>query len=416
MIFFHLPDEIKFHVLSFLSPEDLTYSFDLDSLHYCEKDNRYRQIQHMALLQKYNEERIIITNNHSFDIIQPLQLSPIQLQYFIRNKIVIKPKDYSFILFNIDSEPSMAQFAAYINNYLWYLKLCTNVFNFLLVLLGSKLINDTHIHKFLSPLGKFEINRFTIKYHPGSKKPKTAFPQEALPEKYTRITVRNLKLHLFNCNELLSHLNCDKKCYMCDNLTSLDLSYNNIDDTSLSEITFPVSLKCLNLSDNNITSLNRTNFKLGSAQQLEILNLSNNNIMRISYPECTELKKLNSLNLSGNQITNLEFLQSSILKHVKILNISRNMITQLHLFPINCRKINLSRNYINQEQLLKIALFPKVLQELNLSWCRISYNFKESKKFVNKVTGDSPCIKKLELYGNNVRIASPHGILNIYRN
>lgn len=91
--------------------------------------------------------------------------------------------------------------------------------------------------------------------------------------------------------------------YYASDLTELKLTQMELTDQDLSQISKMQNLMKLDLSGNNITSLDWIN---GKMQSLEELILSENQITDISG--ITNLPNLNKLNLSGNQLTDISAL------------------------------------------------------------------------------------------------------------
>jgi Leucine-rich repeat (LRR) protein len=87
-----------------------------------------------------------------------------------------------------------------------------------------------------------------------------------------------------------------------EKLTSLNLSNNNFPEQDLSVFSRFVNLKTLNLSKNNLTSID-----LSQNKNLKQLDLSYNSLTFLNLSECKELRELN---LGKNQLTSVEFLNT----------------------------------------------------------------------------------------------------------
>lgn len=167
-------------------------------------------------------------------------------------------------------------------------------------------------------------------------------------------------------------------CYLCENLKTLDLSYNNINDENLAKLYFPDLIQHLNLSNNNLHTISN-NFNINNLTNLRNLNLSNNNLIRISISINISLN-LEVLVLSGNNLNNCNFLCKPFFQNLLNLDIS-NLIN----LPTSLQRLDLSGNFLSSffnEQASNV--FPNSLVELNLSWCKIlfkaSLNVTETKR------------------------------------
>ena len=161
-------------------------------------------------------------------------------------------------------------------------------------------------------------------------------------------------------------------CYLCENLKTLDLSYNNINDENLAKLYFPDLIQHLNLSNNNLHTISN-NFNINNLANLRNLNLSNNNLIRISISINISLN-LEVLVLSGNNLNNCNFLCKPFFQNLLNLDISRNLISNLINLPTSLQRLDLSGNFLSSfsnEQASNV--FPNSLVELNLSWCKILF-------------------------------------------
>ncbi|MEJ6951026.1 leucine-rich repeat domain-containing protein [Natronospora cellulosivora (SeqCode)] len=116
------------------------------------------------------------------------------------------------------------------------------------------------------------------------------------------------------------------------NLEILDLSENQIDDQNLTNLPLASfsNLKVLNLSSNGSDRLEiHYLFENADFENLESLDLSNNNIENILVFEEVDLKNLISLDLSDNKISDLSVLKDANFIQIEYLNLSNNKITSL---------------------------------------------------------------------------------------
>ncbi|KAK6454740.1 uncharacterized protein RJT20DRAFT_60715 [Scheffersomyces xylosifermentans] len=376
-IFFRLPVELIDRTLSFVPTEELQYLFELRSLLFEPIEgisDPYLTLRHMALLNYYQGKNLILTNNVSFlSVSSPtsLNISINELCYLLGRGLIIRPKDISFILFNIRDDPS--KFLSYIQvlfqtDILNYLKTATENFNVQIVLARNRqMINQLLIKNLFTYLNglNYKINWFKIRY--------TGEGNHLEDSNYSNLTIQNLQLHLFNSQRLITHLSQHSSCLLCDNLKSLDLSFNALND--LSSIKFPPSLTNLNLSNNSLIELNNFNFNWKNLVNLESLDLSNNNLLRIVLPfrDFQAPYKLSSVDFSGNNLMDLSFLSKTpLFQNLEDINLSRNLITHLCRFPESVRNLNLTGNYlVTLLEQLNGKIFPSSLQKLDLSCCKV---------------------------------------------
>lgn len=379
-LLFRLPTELIFHSLSFVPKPELKRLFQLDELFYCSDDQAgndpYLQIRQEALANYYSYTSLIITNNEQLLTKRPVNSMVIdvsELLYLISHKVYIRPREISYVLFNIKQEP--AKFMSFVqvlfqSDILAYLKLVTNILNVQIVLAKSKqLVNQLiikNLFRYLNGLN-YRINWFKIRY--------TGEGNQLNESYYSNLSIENLQLHLFNSVRLTEHLSRHSSCLLCENIKALDLSFNALSDLSM--IAFPPSLVDLNLSNNNLIELTNSNFNWKNLVNLQTLNLSNNSLIRIDLNDRHSMTnyKLISLDLSGNNLVDVSFLSSMVLaQNLKRLNLARNLVTHVSRFPEQLVELNLMSNYLATllDQITGNT-FPKMLQVLNLSYCKIGH-------------------------------------------
>lgn len=137
-ILFRLPTELVGETLSHLSPDELTYKFDLEGLIYDRTFNSYSKVRQMAFFVKYKEKHVTISNTNINDT---LQLSNLQLQYLITTQMVIKPKEVSFVLFDCNNRSSYNYINFMLSYHFKLLKSLTNKFSFQLSIHDDNLID-----------------------------------------------------------------------------------------------------------------------------------------------------------------------------------------------------------------------------------------------------------------------------------
>lgn len=431
---FLLPLELLDLTFTFLNPSELKRLFQLDdfieftpTLKYNEfaqpYDSAYRVIRHLALKNYY---RHLVMS--SFTDVGNFQIH--ELQYLIKNQIVIHPKDISFVVAS-DGVDFVRKFCVYSK----WLNLYRKEINLELVFAGEEevdLVNE--VFEALVRSG-CEINKLKVKRVLAMGTQVSLVEDDELedlieladPQDYQdnqdsltdsrsqipidgfsnlvvlnetsnshdtssynfSIQVKNLQLHLFDSSAIINHLELNSSCFLCDNLVTLDLSYNTLND--LSQIKFPSTLVELNFSNNNLLSL--SSFKWTDLTNLKVLNLANNNLMSIDLSDRMYLTEegtrfpysLAHLNLSGNNLLELN-LNYKLFTELEDIDLSRNCITKLSKFPSKLLKINLTGNYMSSFfEELNGEIFPKNLEELNISFCKIDYNKCNTQELVAKL-------------------------------
>ena len=310
-----LPLEIIDLILSYLDYDDLTRLFCLDEPDLGGGADELLGLRQMALCQCYNHKPVAITNEYTTDVL----LTPRRLDYLAAHKLVITPKSLSIVLST-----------SFQLRWIPYLKSIDNIHIYV--------ENKQVLGMFKTVMATLQFTSLTVH----SKLPVT------LP-----ITIQNLLDNLFSPKDILD-------CPVgLEKLTHLDLSYNNLLD--LSHITLPTLLTTLNLSNNNLWRVDN----LQSLTRLSNLDLSNNHLVYINI----NIPSLVRINLLGNNLDNVNFLLNSF-TNLLYLDLSRNLISHLSKFPPNLISINLAWNYLNTR--FDSSVFPENLQELDVSWCKLS--------------------------------------------
>jgi hypothetical protein len=437
---FLLPLELLDLTFTFLDPSELKRLFQLDEFIECTPtlkcgefaqpyDSAYRVIRHLALKNYY---RHLVMS--SFTAVGNFQIH--ELQYLIKNQIVIHPKDISFVVASdgVDFVRKFCVYSKWLNLYSKEINLelvfageeevnlVNEVFEALIrsgceinklkvkrvLVMGTqvRLIEDEELEDLIELADPQDLQDSSAANLQNNQDSLTQIPIDGFDnlvvlnetsnshEFHTssynfRIQVKYLQLHLFDSSAIINHLKLNSSCFLCDNLATLNLSYNTLND--LSQIKFPSTLVELNLSNNYLLSL--SSLKWTDLTNLKVLNLANNNLMSIDLSDRRVTREeensfpysLAHLNLSGNNLLELN-LNCKLFTELEDIDLSRNCLTQLSKFPAKLLKINLTGNYISSffEQ-LNGEIFPKNLDELNISFCKIDYNKCNAQELVAKL-------------------------------
>ncbi|XP_043281813.1 chaoptin [Venturia canescens] len=111
-----------------------------------------------------------------------------------------------------------------------------------------------------------------------------------------------------------------------NNLTTLDLGYNNLTQLPASAFAGMPNLRTLDLRNNELTSVEPGTFALA---HLETLNLRDNRLEALRKQSFNGAQSLQQLDLSKNEIGQLSNQQFRNLKILRILNLSKNRIRTL---------------------------------------------------------------------------------------
>lgn len=374
--FFSLPAELQTLVLKYLAGEDLDRLFELpDLLRQDGFRSPYLVIRHQALWAKYYRQNLVMLNSDEFR-----KFSIPELLYLIQQDIVIAPSEITVVLFDFTDYKNLVSFMyTMFRRYFPYLKRFTKKFSVQLLLVENVPLENTLLKLLFEPLcsGEYNVNWFTIKYHPGmGKRVRENGPLQLnvneLFQSGSEIAITNLQLHLFNSNNLLKHLVDESGCFYCRNLKSLDLSYNNITDTILETLRLPTSLEHLNLSNNLLKIINNRTLPYRHLTALKSLNLSNNNIMKIELQNYSEfdgpMYSLQLVNFAGNLIADYRRIFScKLFERVKRIDLSKNLLEKITPFPELVVSIDVSGNYFALHGHQMVGVFPRGLRRLCVS-------------------------------------------------
>lgn len=372
-VFFALPHELQQLTLQFLSLNDLDRLFELPALSHSISSHPYLIVRHQALAAKYASESLVLSND--------VNLATIgfdQLDYLISHRIFISPKDVTLAVFDFTNYScSIAYIRTVFSTYLPVLEKYTRNFRIRLILVESVALDNSFLRllfePFCSPL--LNVNWFTIKYLPGFNKNHQHRSGEMslvhLINSASDIAIENLELHLFDSSNLVHHLVDTSGCFYCENLTTLDVSFNNLTEWSLASIKFPATLQHLNLSNNQLRELSNTSFHHQPLTSLRTLNLSNNNLMRIDLHDYRVGPNgpyvLESVNMSGNILSDYDgIFKGLFFRGIKEVDLSLNMINKVSKFPASVTSIDLSGNYLRLNFDTINAIFPEGLRKLSL--------------------------------------------------
>lgn len=367
-----LPDEILVQILSYVPAKQLSDVFLLQS---DSTANSY--YQNLALYAKYFNTRTTIDGHRNGS------LSFAELDRLVRNRVSIKPREISLVLTGTMNHQGELQLwmqdlpmACVIARYHHYLSRLQTNFNIKLVIIrhAELLVVPFSVcqhatFKALMATLNNSVKSLSIEYSSLGKRlaPRQVMvldnPDAEIDPACSLLHLTNLarlKLHFFSSSALMSHLRLNS-CLFGVNLHTLDLSYNCINDSQAAQIQFPPLLRSLNLSNNELTNLC---FEIDD--NLENLNLSNNSLVRLT----TTRNKIRHLNVSCNLLKREAINDLEAFTQLESLDLSRNMISNLFnvKFP-KMKKLSLSGNHIDY---LTHNCIPELVQEIDLSYCRIS--------------------------------------------
>ncbi|VVB00184.1 unnamed protein product [Arabis nemorensis] len=229
---------------------------------------------------------------------------------------------------------------------------------------------------------------------------------------YVFSTCSNLVSVNFSNNKLVGKLGFAPSS--CRNLVSVDLSYNllseNIPESFIAD--FPVSLKYLDLTHNNISG-EFSDLSFGFCRNLSFFSLSQNNIsgekFPTSLPNCKSLETLNiSRNNLAGKIPGGEYWGS--FQSLKYLSLSHNRLSgeippELSLLCKTLKTLDLSGNFLSGELPQQFTECVS-LQNLNLGNNFFSGEFLTT--VVSKLTG----ISYLYVAYNNISGSVPISLTN----
>lgn len=373
-VFFALPPEIRQLTLSYVPPQDLVRLFLLDDLlHPNGIPDRYLIVRHQALVAKHTWSNPVMSNDEGL-----ANFTVAELNYLIRHQIYIHPREITFAVYDFTNYPVLVKYMrSLFERYLPHLVKFTRNFNIRLILTENVTLDNSLLRFVFEPLcsSQYNVTWFTIKYLPGcgkiARQNSVAMNLTELFHSGTEIAVENLRLHLFSSANLLKHLVDTNGCFYCDNLRTLDLSFNNLTEWSLRNLQFPPTLEHLNLSNNQLHVLCNSNFCHQNLTNLRVLNLSNNNLRRIELhdyrtgpngPYALEL-----VDLSGNILSEYAGMFASLFfLTVKKVDLSFNLLEHVTKFPPLVTYIDLSGNYLNLDMADVRSVFPRGLRKLRV--------------------------------------------------
>lgn len=372
-VFFNLPPELQQLTLQFLPLWDLDRLFDLQALSQPNVPDPYLIVRHQALAAKYMWKSIVVSNDPDLATI-----SLDQLDYLMLHRIYISPKDVTLAVFDFTNYASSVAFMHKLfTTYLPVLQNYTRNFRIRLILVENVPLDNSFLRLLFEPLCSPQLNLswFTIKYLPGFSKLQRNHDSETslmnLLTSTNEIAIENLELHLFDASNLVQHLVDSNGCFHCENLRTLDLSFNNLTEWNLRNLKFPSTLEHLNLSNNQLRGLTNSSFHHQSLTNLKTLDLSNNNLMRIELHNYRNGPNgpyvLESVNLSGNILSDYSgMFHSDLFLNLKAIDLSLNLIQKVSKFPSSLVSIDLSGNYLSLSFDSVNTIFPAGLRKLSL--------------------------------------------------
>lgn len=391
----NLPQEILMNILRFIPPDELDKIFRLND--YSTLTRSYYQNLALyskyykscvvfgdSLLRSLNVEAT--ANN----------LSLRDLEHLVNNNIYIQPREITFTVCGVlknegqlDIDPAVTvqrklpSCEALLKYSRYFQSLVTKFKVHILVTHNEdqreERSNDqrTPFHLFLRIFSS-RLNQLSIEYRFARNQAPLYIPFRPIYDTIENTCVIDkLKLHLFDSTALDTYLQANAYLF-CDYLQSLDLSYNNLTDSVLSKITFPPLIRNLNLSNNNISTLC---FSLW--ENLESLNISNNHIEELSPIGASAHFKLKHLHLSCNYLKSNSLATINCFRRLETLDLSRNSIFHLAKMTLpRLKKLNLSGNNLT---LLHRHHIPSLVSELDISYCKVSEYHEKYKRRKLKV-------------------------------
>ncbi|XP_013006119.1 osteomodulin [Cavia porcellus] len=154
------------------------------------------------------------------------------------------------------------------------------------------------------------------------------------------------------------------------NLTMLDLCYNHLQDSMLTEKHFAKTEKLmqLNLCSNRLESM-----PPGLPSSLMYLSLENNSISSIPEKYFSRLSKLHTLRMSHNKLQDIPYNIFNLSNLVE-LNVGHNKLKQAFYIPRNLEHLYLENNEIENVNVTVMCPFVDPLQQHHLTYLRVDQN------------------------------------------
>lgn len=170
---------------------------------------------------------------------------------------------------------------------------------------------------------------------------------DSLPPNLTKLNIKSCRLlKSVDFSSSINHLIVNN-CKFTNDWNLPNLSHLSLTNCSIDHINhLPLELTHLDLSNNNITTLNNVSFP----STLTYLNLSNNKIDQICRQNFSQVSHLDYLNLSNNpvkELTPMIFLPLSmnklIINHeIQKINLDNNIVNlSVHISSLNRKKLKL---------------------------------------------------------------------------
>ncbi|KFK43052.1 hypothetical protein AALP_AA1G072000 [Arabis alpina] len=178
-------------------------------------------------------------------------------------------------------------------------------------------------------------------------------------------------------NHLFDPIHGYKSFQRLEKLRTLDLSYNNLNNSVLPFLTAARSLRTLNLRSNTLEGVPPLN-ELANMTELRVLVLELNRLISsFSVQGLINLRELEILDLRSTGITNIEAYDGLRMTKLKTLYLSSNEFSEAAQLKglenlVELKVLSLAGNYFNHTRSIEVLKDMPKLQELDLSSNRFS--------------------------------------------
>ncbi|KFK43047.1 hypothetical protein AALP_AA1G071400 [Arabis alpina] len=173
-------------------------------------------------------------------------------------------------------------------------------------------------------------------------------------------------------NHFFDHINGYKSFQRLENLRTLILSYNRLNNSALPFLTAARSLRTLNLQSNTLEGVPPLN-ELANMTELKLLNLGYNRFnSSFSFQGLINLRELEVLDLGNNFITDIEAADGLKMTKLKTLYLDNNSFSNTAQLKglenlVELKVLILALNNINYTRSIEGLMFPSSLQVLDLA-------------------------------------------------